>query len=82
MTKELIERIEYQIPILETNDEYPTANLLQDCKTTILALQGEVERLRGALEGLLDDTQHQNHFCGDEDCPVWIAQQAISKVEG
>jgi DNA repair exonuclease SbcCD ATPase subunit len=41
------------------------------------SLKAEIERLRAVLEGLLQDTQHRNHDCGDEDCPVKIAREAL-----
>lgn len=34
-----------------------------------------------ALRGLLADTQHSKHYCGDEDCPVDIARKAIAALE-
>lgn len=37
----------------------------------------EITRLRAALRGLLADTQHAEHRCGDEDCPVAIARAAL-----
>tara|TARA_R100001086_G_C11848209_1_gene260901 strand:+ start:3178 stop:3465 length:288 start_codon:yes stop_codon:yes gene_type:complete len=38
----------------------------------------ECERLRGALEGLLEDTQHAEHDCVDkEHCPVLYARKVL-----
>lgn len=44
-----------------------------------LAAADEIERLRAALRGLLTDTQHAEHDCGDEDCPVAVARAALGK---
>lgn len=41
------------------------------------SLRAEVEQLRAALQGLLNDTQHSLHDCGDADCPVAIARAAL-----
>lgn len=35
-----------------------------------------------ALVGLLEDTQHKKHKCGDECFPVGIARAAIAKATG
>ena len=43
----------------------------------IEALNAEVARLREALKDLLEDTQHSKHHCGDEDCPVDRARDAL-----
>lgn len=34
--------------------------------------------LADALSDLLADTQHENHYCGDDDCPVRVARVALS----
>jgi hypothetical protein len=41
------------------------------------ALIAERDSLRAALRDLLEDTQHKNHNCGDDDCPVKRAREAI-----
>lgn len=38
----------------------------------------EIARLRDALAGLLADTQHSGHECGDGDCPVAAARAALA----
>lgn len=35
-------------------------------------------KLRAALVALLADTQHVHHKCGDDDCPVLMAQRALA----
>jgi hypothetical protein len=42
------------------------------------------DELETALRGLLEDTQHRNHSCGDtpEDCPVLAARALLAKIEG
>lgn len=41
-----------------------------------------VRHLREALEGLLSDTQHTKHDCGDTFCPVAAARHALSVTSG
>lgn len=43
----------------------------------LAALRKENEALRDALKGLLADTQHSEHHCGDSECPVDAARTAI-----
>ena len=38
------------------------------------------ERLLRALEGLMKDTQHAEHNCADEDCPVATARVVITEA--
>lgn len=38
----------------------------------------EIARMREALAGLLADTQHSGHKCGDNDCPVAAARAALA----
>lgn len=39
--------------------------------------------LLAALEALVDDTEHRDHDCGDEEwCPVHKARAAIAKARG
>jgi len=35
-----------------------------------------------ALRNLLADTQHAEHNCGDEDCPVAKARALLAKIGG
>jgi len=37
--------------------------------------------MREALKGLLSDTQHSDHDCGDKDCPVYIARKTLAKLK-
>lgn len=40
----------------------------------------EIARLREALRDLLEDTQHKDHDCGDEEwCPVIKARAALEQ---
>ena len=34
-----------------------------------------------ALKGLLEDTQHDSHLCGDPRCPVLRAQRLVAELE-
>ena len=38
----------------------------------------EIAMLRDALKSLLDDTQHKHHNCGEDDCPVLVARNALN----
>lgn len=38
-----------------------------------------IVELEAALRGLLADTQHKDHYCGDEDCPVAVAKAALKE---
>jgi hypothetical protein len=51
------------------NDENALANVLK----------AERDRYRKALAGLLADTQHADHKCGEVDCPVEIAREALKE---
>ena len=42
-----------------------------------LQLREVAKKLSDALDRLLFDTQHVNHDCGDEDCPVVFAQRTL-----
>jgi len=43
------------------------------------AALARVKRLEDALRGLLVDTQHLNHECCEEDCPVAYARAALAE---
>ena len=47
---------------------------------TMFEAANEIERLRAALRGLLADTQHAEHDCGDADCPVALARAALGQT--
>ena len=54
-----------------------------DCVDHFNALKAERDELLEALKDLLEDTEHKNHNCGDEDwCPVLRARAAIAKATG
>lgn len=40
-----------------------------------------VECLSGALKGLLNDSQHSSHNCGEAGCPVDNAREALAQAE-
>lgn len=42
--------------------------------------EAERDLLRVALRALLADTQHAGHDCGDHDCPVAMARQALGST--
>ena len=42
-------------------------------------LAARVAELEAALRNLLNDTQHSEHHCGDEACPVSIARAVLAK---
>jgi hypothetical protein len=55
---------------------------LADCKESdrlIERLQARVGELEGAIAALLEDTQHSEHICPDDDCPVRLAKAALKE---
>lgn len=52
---------------------------IEEAKVKIATIEAENAELRSALSGLLADTQHSDHDCGDEGCPVDIARNALNK---
>lgn len=47
--------------------------------TTVSALEARIGALESALKGLLEDTQHRDHNCGDEEwCPVIHARAILT----
>ena len=54
-----------------------------DCVDHFNAIKAERDELLEVLKDLLEDTEHKNHNCGDEDwCPVLRARAAIAKATG
>lgn len=43
------------------------------------AMAKEIVELKNALKDLLFDTQHSNHNCGDERCPVEQARKILDR---
>lgn len=43
----------------------------------VAGLEQRIEKLHVALQGLLLDTQHSEHSCGDKHCPVEYAREAL-----
>ncbi len=39
-------------------------------------------KMLAALRNLLNDTQHREHACTDEDCPVRVAREVVAEAEG
>jgi hypothetical protein len=61
---------------------FPPFEALCRAMDRITALETENQRLREALQDLLEDTQHKDHDCGDEEwCPVIKARAALGKAE-
>jgi hypothetical protein len=46
-----------------------------------VATPDTVRALVEALDGLLEDTQHATHHCGDPDCPVDAARAALARAK-
>lgn len=53
------------------------AKYIVKCVNSFESQAEEIKELRTVLKGLLEDTQHTRHNCGDIDCPVEIAQTAL-----
>jgi hypothetical protein len=45
----------------------------------VATLQAEIADLRDALSELLLDTQHEQHICGDDTCPVVRARVLLKE---
>lgn len=56
--------------------EYLTDNCMSAAPPDLAARVAELE---AALRNLLNDTQHSEHHCGDEACPVSIARAVLAK---
>ena len=64
-------------------DDYPIADA--NTKREVAAIVRAVNRydaLVDALRNLLADTQHAEHNCGGEDCPVAKARAMLTKIGG
>jgi hypothetical protein len=46
------------------------------------ALIKAAPKMLAALRNLLNDTQHREHACTDEDCPVRVAREVVAEAEG
>jgi hypothetical protein len=44
-------------------------------------LEAKVAKLEAALAALLEDTQHSEHICPDDDCPVRLAKAALKESD-
>lgn len=84
MTDDLVERLRGDWPeiLVEKHwmmDSDAIDKQREEAADRIETLTAEVERLREALKDLLEDTQHANHDCGDEEwCPVIAARAALA----
>lgn len=58
----------------------PVTDLVRrtDASRLLAEKDAEIARLREALAGLLNDTQHSEHNCGDPQCPVDAARAALN----
>lgn len=61
------------------NDE--DLNLMMSTSEERDAALAKLERAKDALSGLLADTQHAHHNCGDERCPVDYAREVLAEIE-
>ena len=52
---------------------------VRDLKQLLDAALMREEKLIAALETLLNDSQHSNHDCGNEKCPVYCARLALAE---
>ena len=68
--------------VTTTADDFAIASLGSKRVQPIAASADDVTaELLAALKGLLADTQHSKHNCGDDDCPVDIARKVVAKAE-
>lgn len=75
MTDDLVTRLDHWIDEAHRENEWSD---LMDVRHRIEAQAAEIERLRAALKDLLQDTQHKDHDCGDEEwCPVIKARKVL-----
>ena len=64
-------------------DDYFIANADTKREMAFIALAvNRYDALVEALRNLLADTQHAEHNCGDEDCPVAKARALLAKIVG
>ena len=64
-------------------DDDPIANADTKREVAFIALAvNRYDALVEALRNLLADTQHAEHNCGDEDCPVAKARALLAKIGG
>ncbi len=79
MTDDLVKRLRKPTAVPLTT--IGNLNAMSQAADRIEALTAENERLRDALKDLLEDTQHVDHNCGDEDCPVANARAALGEKQ-
>ena len=83
------ERTDFRLPwradgafVLNCHD-YPIADADTKRKAAFIALAvNNHDAIMEALRNLLADTQHAEHNCGDEDCPVAKARALLAKIGG
>ena len=81
--------------VSETNRSIEKQNLDHPCKDTCSGwqqgyevgvsenqtLRAQLAIARGALEWLLHDSQHSEHYCGEDECPVDNARKALTQLD-
>lgn len=78
-----IAELEAEVAALKPWATTPAATLGALAGKRMAELEAQNKQLLEALKGLLQDTQHAEHDCGDEEwCPVIKARAAIAQVEG
>lgn len=63
-------------------DYLTTVGCLGSCHERENILTAKLAQCVEALDDLLNDTQHKDHNCGDENCPVDKAREVLGKVKG
>jgi len=72
---------EYQT-VRNCDKEFVCSGGYQNENAAIVRAVNNHDALVEALRNLLADTQHAEHNCGDEDCPVAKARALLAKIGG
>jgi len=70
-----------QIHVIEYSAYKDIWKVSKMMEANYLDAKKENAMMREALKGLLSDTQHSDHDCGDKDCPVYIARKTLAKLK-
>lgn len=92
MTNNTKELLAYPTHFLATSEQYKWSGIInhedrgksiwfKDIASEFQSLLAQVNALTDALSGLLKDTQHEKHECGDIDCPVQIARDVLQQFK-